>query len=110
MDANMLKFVFFGLILLAVVLEVAGDVLFKKWALENRSTLFIAGLAIYFIGTIFWAISLKYEFLSRAITVFTVLNLVLVTLAGVLIFNEELTLANKAGIVLGVLSIILVEL
>jgi len=106
----MLKLTFFGLIFLAVLLEVAGDIFFKKWAVESRSALFIVGMAVYFIGTFFWAISLKYEFLSKAIVVFTVLNLVLITLAGVLIFKEDLTLANKMGIVLGIVSIVLVEM
>ena len=68
------------------------------------------GLIVYFIGTVFWAVSLKYEFLSKAISVFTILNLIIVSLAGVIIFKEDLSVVNKIGIALGALSIILVEL
>lgn len=104
-----LKFIFFGLIALAVVLEVAGDILFKKWAIDNKNILLYVGLLIYFIGTIFWAISLKYELLSKAISVFTILNLIIVILVGVLYFKEDLSLINKIGMGLGILSVILIE-
>src|SRR3990167_3449873 len=103
------KIIFFGLVILAVALEVAGDIFFKKWAIESKGVLLYIGLLIYFIGTIFWAISLRYEYLSKAISVFTVLNLVIVVLVGVLYFKEDLSLINKVGIGLGILSVILIE-
>ena len=105
-----LKFIFFGLIGLAVALEILGDIFFKKWSLENQNSLLVVGMIIYIIGTVFWAISLKYEYLSKAISVFTVLNLVVLTLVGVLYFKEDISLVNKAGIAFGILSVILVEI
>jgi len=104
------KLAFFGLILLAVVLEIAADVLFKKWAIESRTFLFIIGLLLYFVGTIFWAVSLKYEFLSKAISVFTLLNLIIIVFVGTMFFNENLSFINKIGVGLGVFSIILIEI
>ena len=105
-----MKYIFFGLIALAVILEVAGDVFFKKWALEHKSLLLYVGLLIYFVGTIFWAISLKYDYLSKAISVFTILNLVAVVSVGVIYFNEDLSLVNKIGIGLGIISVFLIEI
>ena len=110
MTAENLKPLFLLLILLAVALEVIGDILFKKWSIENKNMLLVTGLLIYFIGTAFWAISLKYEYLSKAITAFTVLNLVIITLVGFVIFKEDLSLINKIGIAVGVISVILVEI
>ena len=101
---------FLTLIALAVAFEVVADVLFKKWAMENRGQLLAIGLALYFIGTVFWATSLRHDLLSRAVTVFTVANLIAVVLAGVLIFGEELTTLQRIGIGLGVLSVLLLEL
>ena len=89
--------------------EVLADLLLKRWALDSRNLMLAAGLAIYFVGTIFWAFSLRYGYLSRAISVFTVLNLVAVSLVGLLYFKEDLTILNKAGIVLGLLGVILIE-
>ena len=62
------------------------------------------------IGTVFWAVSLKYEFLSKAISVFAVLNLIVLVLVGVVLFKEDLSFINKIGIGLGVLSVILIEI
>ncbi len=108
--AATLRFVFFGLILLGVILEVVGDIFFKKWAVEHNALFLYTGLAIYFIGSFFWALSLRFEYLSKAVSIFTVLNLVIAVLAGVLIFKEDLSVVNKVGIGLGILSVILIEL
>ena len=104
------KFLFFALVILAVALEVVADIIFKKWASANKASLFYMGLVIYMAGTIFWAVSLKYEFLSKAISVFAILNIVILVLAGVIIFKEDLSFVNKIGIALGILSVILIEL
>jgi len=104
------KYIFFGLLLLAVILEVIADILFKKWSMGNKGILFILGLAIYLIGTIFWAVSLKYDYLSKAVSIFTVLNLIMVVAVGLLVFKEDISLTNKIGIALGIISVILIEL
>jgi multidrug transporter EmrE-like cation transporter len=104
------KTLFFILLGSAVILEVIGDVLFKKYALDSKKTLMIIGLIFYFLGSLLWAISLKYETLSKAGTIFMLANIILIVLVGTLYFNEELSFANKVGIALGALSIILIEL
>ena len=105
-----MKVTFLIIILVATLFEVAADILFKKWSLDGREWLLWVGIGLYTIGTIGWAYSLKFEQLSKAIVVFTLLNLVLVTLAGVIIFNENLSPINKIGILLGIASIILLEI
>jgi len=104
------RLIFLSLIVLAVGLEVLGDIFFKKWSMNNKNLVLYVGLLIYFIGTIFWALSLKYEYLSKAISVFTIVNLIVVVLVGVLYFKEDLSLINKIGIGLGTLSVALIEL
>lgn len=104
------KYLFLILVTLAVALEVIADVLFKKWAIGNKNYLLMVGLVIYMIGTTFWAYSLRYEYLSKAISVFAVLNLIILVLVGVLFFKEDLSTTNKIGVILGILSVILIEL
>ena len=104
------KYSFIFLIVLAVVLEVFADIIFKKWSINSKNIFLYIGLLIYFIGTIFWAISLKYEYLSKAISIFTILNLIVIVLVGVIYFKEDLSLINKLGIALGILSVVLIEL
>jgi len=90
-------------------LEIVGDVFFKKWAIENRPILMCGGFIIYSIGALFWAYSLKYEMLSKAISIFTILNLVIVALIGIIFFKENISMVAKLGIVLGIISIVLIE-
>ena len=78
-----------ALILVAVIFEVVADILFKKWSIESRNILFSVGLLVYFIGTIFWAVSLKYEYLSKAVSIFTILNLIILVAVGTLLFKEK---------------------
>jgi small multidrug resistance pump len=97
------------LLLIAIFFEAVADVLFKEWSIDNKTFYLVAGLAIYFISTVGWAYSLRHNLLSKAITIFTVLNLLLVLLAGYFIFNERLSTLNKVGVVLGVISVILLQ-
>jgi len=66
-------------------------------------------LIVYFVATVIWAFSLKYEFLSKAISIITILNLIIVVLVGVLYFKEDLSIINKVGIVIGIISVILIQ-
>jgi len=104
------KAIFFLLVVIAATLEVAGDILFKQWTIDHKTEMLVLGIALYLIGTGFWLFSLKYEFLSTAITVFTVLNLVVLIAAGAILFGEEISTLNKAGMLLGIISVILMEL
>ncbi|MFA6322877.1 MAG: EamA family transporter [Candidatus Buchananbacteria bacterium] len=103
------KILFWLFTLIGAGLEITGDIFFKKWVIENKPFLVWMGFIVYLIATVFWAISLKYEMLSKAISIFTILNLVIVSLVGVLIFKENISLLSKIGIILGVISIILIQ-
>jgi multidrug transporter EmrE-like cation transporter len=106
-DHRLTFLVFMGV---GVVLEVAGDVILKKWADNGGRAWFVFGLVVYTLGTIGWAWSLKYEDLGKAITVFMTANVVLAILAGRVFFNERLNPWNWAGVVLAVLAILLCEI
>ncbi|EKE11485.1 MAG: hypothetical protein ACD_15C00074G0002 [uncultured bacterium] len=105
-----LKITFFVLVILAAILEASGDIILKKWATDQKQFLFVLGIIVYFVATVIWAFSLKYEFLSKAISIITILNLIIVVLVGVLYFKEDLSNINKVGILLGILSVILIEI
>lgn len=103
------KFSFFILILIAVVFEAGGDVLFKLSHMKDKTIFLIAGVVLYTIGTIIWALSLKYEFLSKAIAIFTIINLIAVICVGVFFFKEDMSIFSKIGIGLGVVAVALMQ-
>ncbi len=83
----------------------------KTTATTPRKVWFVTGSCFFdFVGTIFWAFSLKYDLLSRAVSIFTVLNFIVVILVGILVFKEDLSFINKIGIGLGVVSVVLMEI
>ena len=105
-----MKKYFLIIILAAAALEVVADILFKKWSMNGRAILLAAGIGLYIIGTVAWAFSLKFELLSKAISIFTILNLIAVAIAGFVIFKEDLSFTNKIGFVLGIVAIVLIEM
>ncbi len=104
------KIIFFALIFLAAVLEAIGDFWLKKWSMGGENSLLWLGIILYLIGSAFWIVSLRYEYLSKAVSLFTVLNAIILIVVGVVVFKEDLSFINKIGLTLGVLSVILIEL
>lgn len=104
MDA---KVYFMLLLTVAVIFETVADFLFKKWSIDNRNLILISGFLIYMIGTLFWAYSLKFGDISKAIVVFTLVNAIAIIIIGLVYFNEKISLINKIGIIGGLISIIL---
>jgi multidrug transporter EmrE-like cation transporter len=100
---------FLVLVSIAAIFEAAGDIVLKKWSQESRNEIFMVWLLLYIIGIVIWGISLKYEFLSKAISVMTIINLIIVVLVWVLYFQDDLSIVNKVGIILGIISVILIE-
>lgn len=105
-----MKLLFYSLITLAAIFEGLGDVLLKKWSVSgNKHIFFVLGLVIYLIATVVWAFSLKHEFLSKSISIVTVLNTLFVVAVGVFYFKESLSWVNMLGIALAIVAIILIE-
>lgn len=90
-------------LLLGTLLEVVGDVFFKKHWLWW-------GMFFYTAGTFFWAYSLRFGDLSKLIVIFSVLNLVLAVIAGIFLFGETLTWIQWVGVALGTVSVILLSI
>lgn len=85
---------FWLFISLGSLFEVVGDVYFRKQS-------YLTGTILYGLGTVLWAISLRYETLSRAVMLFGVFNALAAAVAGIVIFNESLTAIQWVGVGLG---------
>jgi len=105
-----MKYLFLALVIVASLFEAFGDILLKQWSLLHSKLYFVMGIVVYVIAIVFWAVALKYETLSRAIVVATLINVVVVLLFGVLILRENISSVNKLGILLGFVAIVLLEI
>ncbi len=97
------------LLVAAVIFEAAGDLLFRRWGLEQRWPVFVASLLIYNVAAVIWGLSLRDLQVSTAIVYVGVLNVVLVAIGGVLFFREQLSASQLVGIGLGIGSLILLS-
>jgi multidrug transporter EmrE-like cation transporter len=101
---------FFVLMAFGVILEVAGDVFFKKWSLAGGRAWLVVGFGLYSMGAIGWALSLKHEGLAKAVTIFMVANVALALVAGLVLFGEKLNVWNWIGVGLALAAIVLCEI
>ena len=97
-------------IIIVAVLEIGGDILFKEWTIQHKNYLLVFGVLLYMAATIFWAFSLKYQHLSKAVVIFAIITLIVGALVGVFVYKENLTTLNMAAILLGLASIVLLEI
>ncbi len=98
------------LIILGATIEVFADIFFKLWSDKGNNYLIILGIVLYLVGTGCWVLSLKYETFTKSGVIFLVLNIILLSLTGLFFFKDELSIINKMGILLGIASIIMVEM
>lgn len=105
-----MKYFFILLVIVVSLLEVIGDILFKEWTIKDNKYFLLLGIVAYMIATTCWAFSLRFQSLSKAVVIFGVLTVIIGVLVGVLLYKEPLTNLNIIGIVLGLASIVLLEL
>lgn len=104
------KYIYILLVLLVVAIDVVGDYLLKKWAIGSNFKFLLLGLSLFMIANLFWALSMKYELLSKVMIFYSVLGVVAGVLVGVLIFKESLNIANWVGFLMALVSLILINL
>lgn len=89
-----------GLLLVAVILEIIGDLSLKWWAETNRWLGFGIGLVVYTLALVIFAVLLRRAELAVIFALWVGVAAVLLTLAGWWLFGEALSLRHIAGIAL----------
>lgn len=87
-----------------------GDIVMKKWVSNNNTSIFLIGLMIYLVALIFLAYSFKYKNIAVASTIFVIFNIITLLFFSWFYFKETLTPLQIIGIVLGISSIMFLEL
>lgn len=94
---------------LTLAFDILGDYAAKRWSLVSTNLMMAPVIAAYAISGILWAVSLKYGLLSKGTLLINLLNVLVMVALGVLVFREQLTIVNKVGIILSLLSIYLIQ-
>lgn len=91
----------------------AGDVIFKYWIERGGtafSVLYISGVTLYLIGSLFLVESYKHDINIVAAGIIQVLfNTIILLVFTYFYFNEPLTFQQITGVILGVIAIYLIR-
>jgi multidrug transporter EmrE-like cation transporter len=82
----------------------------KKWVVSNSWIIYLFGLIIWIIGLNFLAFSFKYKNIAVASVLFILFNVLSLVLVSYFYFKEGLSYYEMAGMLLGILAIVLLEL
>jgi len=101
-----------GIILLLIggLILTIGDIFMKKWVATDTYLFYFIGLATYLIGLNFLAQSFKFENIAVASVIFVVFNVATLGIVSWLYFKETLSTLQIAGIIIGIIAIIVLEL
>ena len=82
----------------------------KKWVGTNNYLFYALGMLIYIIGLNFLAQSFKYENIAVASVIFVLFNIITLSIFSWIYFKEALSIAQIIGIILGLASVVFLEL
>jgi spermidine export protein MdtJ len=105
-----IDWILWGLLLVAVSLELIGDISLKWWAETNRWLGFGIGLVVYTVSLVIFAVLLRRAELAALFALWVGIAAVALALAGWLIFGEALSPRRLAGIALVVGGMVLLGL
>jgi multidrug transporter EmrE-like cation transporter len=98
------------LLIADALLTGTGAVAIRFWADGASIRFSVVGILLFNIGTLFWLWAMRNGMpLSRGTVVFGMLNLILETMAGLMLFGERLTTVQWVGVVLSIVSLVLIE-
>ncbi len=101
-----------SIILLGIggVILTAGDIVFKKWVITNKLSLFVVGLFVYMFGEIFLALSFKHKTIVEASLILIFVNIIILSFVSRFYFKEPWTIYELIGVIAGLGLIVFLEL
>ena len=94
---------------LLIIFEAIADILAKEWQLHRGTLLWIGAIAGFVVANIFWLFALKNGAgLARGGMIFSVASAILATAIGLLMYKEEVSRMEVAGMALGLVALVLI--
>ena len=86
-----------------------GDIFQKEWIIRNNYWLFWIGILLYTMGGILLAICYRYKNMATATMIYIIFNVVTLVIISWLWYDEKLDMIAILGLVLGMVSVGLME-
>lgn len=101
----------YSLMLGAFIVVSIGDYLTKRWVTEGGAVLLSLAWLCYMTVTGLWFLVMREQVeIGRTGVVWTICGILATVMIGLLVFNESLSHANKLGVFLCILGVILTSL
>ena len=97
------------LTLLGGIILTVGDIVMKKWIINNNWYIFISGLLIWLLGNSFLALSFKYTNIAIASLWLVLFNIITLLFVSYFYFGEKLSTIQIIGIILGLVAAAILE-
>lgn len=98
------------ILLIGGVILTVGDIIAAEWVRsEGGIVLFASTMFFYIIAMIFLVASYEKEDIPVATVILITFNVIILSIVGIVIFNEELTPGKIIGLVLGLISLMFLE-
>jgi drug/metabolite transporter (DMT)-like permease len=93
----------------ATAMFIVAGVFAKGWSLDGTAVKFATATLLYIAGNFVMMRLLRQVGMSTAFSLTNVLQLVVLSFIGILVFNERVGLQQGAGIVFAVIGVILIS-
>lgn len=94
---------------LLIVFEFIADIFAKEWSIHHGPLLWIWAIGAYVIANTFWLIAMRNGAeLSIGAVIFSLSSEFLAVFLGLIIYKEPITALQRAGVVLGFVSPLLI--
>jgi len=98
------------ILLIGGVILTVGDIFAAEWVRsEGGIILFASTMFFYIIAMVFLVASYEKEDIPVATVILITFNVIILSIVGIVIFNEELTPGKIIGLVLGLVSLMFLE-
>ena len=90
-------------------LEVASEILLHRWAETDELRYMLAGICTYVVLAVVFAYSMRSGEMTTINTAWQCGNVVLISVYGMLVLREQLTMRQKIGVGLATAAVFLVQ-
>ncbi len=96
-------------LLLLILFEAIADIFAKNYSLKGQASYWVLAIGGYIIANVFWLWSIrKGSGLARGAVLFSIGSAVLGVLIGTIMYGEKIGKVELAGIVVGMIAIVLI--
>jgi drug/metabolite transporter (DMT)-like permease len=100
---------FFPLLAVALVLELAADWFSKSWSIGGPDSFLPAGIVLYAAGALIMVNAMRIKTLAQTVPTFVISTALATAAMGVVVFGESLSPSAVFGIVAGVIAVSLIS-